>query len=889
MRRFLTVAMMGVAALASPIASAEGQGDSGPTKQAVLTKAPKLVKFVEADYPPAEKAAGKTADVVMEIAISDKGIVQDVVIVKSAGPAFDAAAMKAARQFVFSPAEIDGKPAPVKITYKYQFVVKIEKVKISVVNFAGVVRDTSTKKPLPGITIKIGDFTTKTNEEGKFEFKDLPPGKQVVLISGPGISTIATEETIEEKKRLDVTYDLEGEKPEEVPEEDVEVVEVTATKLEKGAVSTEVSTEEARKIPGTQGDTLKVVQNLPGVARSGLGSGALVVWGAAPTDTRVYVDGVRVPQLYHVGGLRSTISSEIVRSIDLVPGGYGAEYGRGLGGLVTVDTRALRGDRVHGALSADIIDASGFIEVPLDKDTRVAVAARKSYLDRSISLVTSRDVSDVIPIPSYWDAQLVLERDLRAKETVRVMFLGAGDTLTRTVPSPDPAETRAQETSLGYGRLILGYKRQLDDGSLVNVTASGGLDRNKLVSRFGSTPTELSSNGSSWGFRAAYRGKVGTHLTIATGLDVEAQFMTLFRRGAVTIPPREGDVYVFGQPPPDQINADDWSTMIGGIAPWVSADISLFEDKLHIVPGFRVDAYVTSGDRLTPKKGDTPAIGFANEQTTLEPRLLVRYQATEKLAIKGAVGIYHQSPLAEDLSAVFGNPSLGIGKAVHTLVGVAYKWLEKTSTELTFFRSVSEGLTSRSASENPLLAQALVQEGEGRAYGAQVLVRQELAKGFFGWISYSIIRSERKDHPDSNWRLFDYDQTHIATLVAAYDLGRGFEVGMRLRYASGFPRTEVYGSYYDARRDLYSPYPPADKDGNRAVNTTRIPAFMQADVRLSKKWTLSEKVKMETFVDVQNVANTKNREEIVYDYAYRNKAYITGLPILPVFGARLEW
>lgn len=884
MRRLLFIATLALTAVAAPAARAQSQGggDSGPTKTPQLTKAPKLTKFVEAEYPAAEKAAGKQAAVTLEIAISDKGLVENVTVVQSAGKAFDDAAAAAARKFVFSPAEIDGKPAPVKITYRYQFVIKIEKVKISVENFAGVVRDAGSKAPLAGITVTVGSLSATTDASGKFSFKDVPAGTYAVLLSGPGIASIATSETIEASKKLDVTYDVEKQEPDEDVGEDVEVVEVVAPKLEKGAVSTEISTEEARKVPGTQGDTLKVVQNLPGVARASLGSGALVVWGAAPTDTRVYIDGVRIPLLYHVGGLRSTINSDIVRSIDLVPGGYGAEYGRGLGGLVTVETRALRGDKFHGYVAADIIDASGMVETPLGDKTRIAVAARKSHLDKTIGLFTSRDVSDVLPIPSYWDAQLAIERDLRPKETVKLLVLGSGDLLDRTVPSPDPAETRSQETAIGYSRFIGAYKRQLDDGSVIGLTAAGGLDSNRLTSRFGATPTEVSASGSSWALRASFRTKATPWLLVGTGVDFEAQSLSIFRRGAVTIPPREGDLTVFGQPPPDQINSDEWSTMIGGLAPWVQADISLFEDKLHIVPGFRVDANVTSGDRLTPKKGETPPIGFMNEQTGLEPRLAVRWQATPKLAFKGATGIYHQSPQAEDLSAVFGNPSLGFSRAFHVLVGGAYRLTDTLTAEVTGFRSTSDGLTSRSASETPLLAQALVQEGVGRAYGAQVLIRQELAKHFFGWISYSLIRSERRDHPDSDWRLFDYDQTHIATLVASYELGRGFEIGVRLRYSSGFPRTPVAGAYYDARRDIYAPY-------FGAQNSTRIPAFAQADVRLSKKIKFSEQVKMETFVDVQNVTNRANREEIVYDYAYRSKGYITGLPILPVIGARVEW
>ena len=45
---------------------------------------------------------------------------------QSAGAAFDAAALDAVKRFRFSPAEIDGKPAPVKITYSYQFTARVE-------------------------------------------------------------------------------------------------------------------------------------------------------------------------------------------------------------------------------------------------------------------------------------------------------------------------------------------------------------------------------------------------------------------------------------------------------------------------------------------------------------------------------------------------------------------------------------------------------------------------------------------------------------------------------------------------------------------------------------------------------------------------------------------
>ena len=77
-------------------------------------------------------------------------------------------------------------------------------------------------------------------------------------------------------------------------------------------------------------------------------------------------------------------------------------------------------------------------------------------------------------------------------------------------------------------------------------------------------------------------------------------------------------------------------------------------------------------------------------------------------------------------------------------------------------------------------------------------------------------------------RLFDYDQTHILTAVGSYDLGRGFEIGARLRYATGFPRTPVVDSVPDLRRG-------PDPARVRPVNSIRLPSFFQADVRVAKR------------------------------------------------------
>src|SRR5262245_49043449 len=418
-------------------------------QQPQITKPPKLKKFVEAVYPEAKKQAGVEAQVLLGIEIDESGAVTGVEVVKSAGSEdFDAAALAAAKQFVFEPAEVDGVAAPVRIDYRYDF--KIETKMVSTgpqVNFEGVVLERFKKKPLAGVkvTIKDLDVSTETDADGAFAFTDVPVGPHKVSIEGKNLISVDTEETVIKGKKKTLKYFVE-EKEAGVDEE----VVVRATRIKKESVETTIRTEEARRVPGTQGDTLKVVQNLPGVGRSAFGSGALIVWGSSPKETRVVVDGVEVPTLYHVGGLRSTINSDMTRSIDLAPGGYGSEFGRGLGGLVRVETQPLPQSGVHGYVAADVMDVSGMVSAAPTPNLRLAAAGRRSYLDSTLKAVSSEDVGDFVPIPVYDDYQFRLNAALRKDEMLSLLFLAADDTLRRSIPSDDPAQVRSESTDTSF-------------------------------------------------------------------------------------------------------------------------------------------------------------------------------------------------------------------------------------------------------------------------------------------------------------------------------------------------------------------------------------------------------------------------------------------------------
>jgi TonB family protein len=861
--------------LAPPTAAAE----DAPAPAAPTIVPPKLVTFVQAEFPPSEVAAGKGATVVLQIAIDATGKVASVTVLQTAGPAFDAAALGAARQFVFEPATVGGRPIPVKIAYRYAFTITEKLVKKFAADFVGTIRDRATRQPIANVRVALDTGQEAvTGENGKFKILDVQPGEHGVTLSGESVATVGTMETFEPSKQLDATYDVDKKKASSGSEDEEEEIVVTAPRLKKQVVSTEVSATQAQRVAGTQGDVLKVVENLPGVARAAVGSGALIVWGAAPQDTRVYVDGIHVPRLYHDGGYRSILPSGFVKSVELIPGGYGGAYGRGIGGIVTVAMRPLDDDGSHGSVGGDVIDASADVRAKVGDRVHVAIGARKSYLDSVLSAVTSEDVGNYIPIPRYWDGQARVSLDLAPHETIEVGGLASSDRINHTLINPNPQLSTHQTSGVDFQRFYLRYEKHTAEGSVITVVPWFGFDSTSLLNVFGTTPTDVTDSSSVLGLRADWHGPLFDHVRGNVGLDAEVLLSQLHRSGSIGAPPREGDIYVFGQPPPSQVSSDDWKTTIATMGAFAEADASLFDDRLHLVPGVRFEPYVTATNKLLPTVGGNPATGFSREDSVIEPRVSVRLSVTDRITVKAAFGSYHQAPQPEDLSASFGTPTLVLSTAQHYLVGSSFQLTDALSVETTSFLSESQSLVVRSQELNPYDGHALDQTGIGRSYGTQFLLRQQQVGHFFGWVSYTIMRSQRKDAPTLDWRLFDYDQTHVFTALGSYDLGHGFEVGARFRYATGYPRTPVIGHYQDAYYEpIFGPH-----------NSIRIPPFYALDVRVSKRLKIG-RADCEVYLDVQNVTDHPNPEEIVYNTDYTQRGYITGMPILPVIGARVTW
>ena len=208
-------------------------------------------------------------------AVDATGAVTDARVVTPVGEGFDEAAVAAARSFRFSPAiDAQGQPAAAIIQYRYRFVVA-RAVPPSV---EGVLLDRTAGLPFSGIEVRAvaADGTTAfatTDGDGRFVFSGLPAGAWRIVATPPRHLAVTAEVEVREGNVAELKLDAEPE-PERVSGE---VLTVQAERAATEITERTLTQEEIRYLPGTGGDVVKVVQNLPGVARAPLGVGQLII------------------------------------------------------------------------------------------------------------------------------------------------------------------------------------------------------------------------------------------------------------------------------------------------------------------------------------------------------------------------------------------------------------------------------------------------------------------------------------------------------------------------------------------------------------------------------------------------------------------------------------
>jgi len=650
---------------------------------------------------------------------------------------------------------------------------------------------------------------------------------------------------------------------------DEEVIEVEG-RAPREPTQQRLETEELHTLPGGGNDALRSLQSLPGVARVPYGMGGLALRGAAPHDTRVFLDGIEVPMLYHFGGLASFVPIDTLEHIELTPSGFGARWGRGIGGVVLLESRSPKPTKWRAQGEVSLLHAGALAVGPGPKGGSWIVGVRRSYVD---AVLAAAQV-DLSLAPSYLDTQLRWESG--DKKWLALGF-ASGDSLT-LVREPTEAggaggvstsNVKSFDYNSRFVRLGLRYR---DRG--VTATPWFGLDDIDAIANHKGVDKGYKRFDVSGGARVE-REQSWLGGTLCTGLDTKA---THYSYSITNIPPAFP-----GEPETNTVVTRDGARAAIDAGMFAEQDWLVANKRVIVRPGLRLDY-----------------LGLA-ERVVVDPRLSLVERLADGVVLTQTVGLYHEPPLVTDLDPIYGDRELAAPSSLQISASAEAPLFDLFDGRATLYAQTQRSLAVDTVSgATPIsdngggqsggllgISRELVDEqfgsysyreyvGRGRAYGLELFARRELG-AVTGWLAYTYARSYRTGDPRRDDRYYPYvlDQPHVLTALATLPLGSKWRIGGRLRFASGNPFTPVGGSYVNLKMEWTAVDGP--------ILSERLPFFAQLDLRIDRLWR-RRTATWTLYLDVQNVTNRLNPEGVTYSDDFMRKSYTRGLPIFPSLG-----
>lgn len=761
----------------------------------------------------------------------------------------------------------------------------------------GQILSKGTRRPIPGAWIQLETGANLvTDADGRFEWRG-DAGNICLSVGAAGFRPASFCEQVSKAQRLDVLYSIEP--------LDVNPYETVVTgqrdRVEVSRVS--LRDQEILEVPGTMGDPFRVIMLMPGVSSLASGLSYPVVRGGQPAATGFFIDGVRVPMLYHVLLGPAVVQPELLDRVDFLPGSLPVRYGQLTGGVVDARIRE-PADRFRATAYVDLLNSAALVDYPSPSTgTNVILAGRMSYSALLFSLASNLTAGDQLQRGNYstretysanfWDYQARAEQKLGGFH-LRLLALGSSDSFgsdqeslrpapgtgaSPGEPRPMAAITEGIRLRETFHRLDVRGRRKVAGGEL-ELGATLGTDELGGSNTLGDGAGEYFLREMRGGARAAFTRSFSDALSFELRAEIE------HRRGAVLATGNLVSPLPHGQDIGDALRQpSSIGTLAGSSAQltWKPAP------AWTIVSGVRLDSY-----HLVPRI----------ERLALEPRLAARWTLSEALAFKGGIGLYHQPPTvlipipAMDLAGL----RYGLQETVQTSGGVEWRDHGFEASAEAFFhpllRAVELSLRDATASHSRPDTVGDDPASHGYAYGLELMLRRPLGRRWFGWLTYSYTHSRRWERfPRTNalgevvgtaegYLPFAFEQAHVLNATLSVKLPRNFTLGASFHFHTGRPESGQLASR--TMRPVEDPsagtvWKLVDRD-----QVARLPSYVRIDFRASKSWAF-ESFTLEAYLDVFNIAL---RQE-VYGYQYNTDAlgapakYPLTVPLLmPLLGVK---
>jgi hypothetical protein len=217
-------------------------------------------------------------------------------------------------------------------------------------NIRGEITDAD-GKALPGVTIEAtspslqGTRTVVTGDSGVFSIVSVPPGTYRVRASLAGFGTVEKTAQVLLDQTIIVSMTMQLAAAESViVSGEAPLIDTTST-----TTGSNYSAQVIAKLPVAR-NYADIIKSNPGVnVDRGETQGralALSIYGATSVENQYIIDGVNTTNVIK-GFQGKAINGEFIQEVEVKTGGYQAEYGRAMGGVINVITKS-GGNEFHG-------------------------------------------------------------------------------------------------------------------------------------------------------------------------------------------------------------------------------------------------------------------------------------------------------------------------------------------------------------------------------------------------------------------------------------------------------------------------------------------------------------------------------------------------------------
>ena len=720
----------------------------------------------------------------------------------------------------------------------------------------GTVIDKASRQPLEFINVLILGLGrgAVTDAEGHFNIQEVPPGIYRLQASAVGYKTVLTPEYIVSTKDLTIQIETEENLTE------LEGVTVTASPFRRDLESPVglriIGLQEIEKSPGANRDISRIVQSYPGVAFSPAGyRNDLIVRGGSPSENRFYLDGVEIPNINHFstqgasGGPVGIINADLIREVNFYTGAFPADKGNSLSSVL--DFKLRDGDMERNSLKATLgaSDVSLASNGHLGKKTSYLVSVRQSYLQFLF------DMLGLPFLPTFTDAQFKLKTRFNTTNELTVLGLGGIDNMKlNTKLDGEKAEyilsylPKIQQETFTLGAVYRHYAGAHVQSVVISHSYLNNRNTKYLNNDESSAENlslKLRSVEQETKFRIENASTFGNwKVNLGANLDYSQYTNTTFQR-----------VYIDGG------KTFDYHTYLGFWRWGLFGTIS----------------YATPDERFTTSLGvrtdaNNFSSGMKGMSDQLSPRLSLSYRLTDGVYLSGNAGLYYQLPPYTGLGFKDNNGKL-VNKYLRYMrvsqESIGLSWRPRNTFELSiegFYKkydkipfSIVDGipLACKGNDYGVIGNEALSSTSQGRAYGAEILMKWLIAKKLNLSSSFTLFKSEYRNNKESEYIASAWDNRYIFNMSGTYNFPHNWSLGMKVSCIGGAPYTPYdidKSSLVTAWNAQGRPYYDYGQ-----YNTGRLPAFGQLDVRVDKTFYL-KRCMLGFYIDLQNVTNSKFRQ-----------------------------